>query len=257
LKIIQNINKNVIARHEAISLSIIRLLHSFFVRNDVKKAIFTLAYLLIITSTFAQTSNKKKVLVVPYGRFEFVADFSLEEIGEKNSISATDVFGGFQSELTAAFSNYKDENFEFVIVDAKSIKPIQKNIKRGFGKFKGNKYYAANIKSISEEDFTKFMEYHKTDFVVFINWYHIKKAIYVSSAVKRKRTPYSSHLFDYDIYNLFKQKIIGEAKFEAVGNAPSEENLDKKMLRLTELKAAYSNFAVHVIEALNRPINIK
>ena len=41
-------------------------------------------FLFLSFSAHAQTSNKKRILVVPYGRFDFVSEFSLEDIAEKN-----------------------------------------------------------------------------------------------------------------------------------------------------------------------------
>ena len=53
---------------------------SFHARNDVFLRLIFSLFLFLSFSSFAQT-NKKKVLVVPYGRFEFVSKFSFVPFG--------------------------------------------------------------------------------------------------------------------------------------------------------------------------------
>ena len=146
--------KFVIARHEAISFR--RLLHSFFVRNDVnKRALLVFLVLGSTLSSFAQTSNKKRVLVIPPSRFEFVSEFDLEVIAEKNNVPVAKVFVTYEKALLNTFSKYNDENFEFVPVEAAALRPYKKMVKYKYGKFNGKHYNGVDLKLFSKADFTK------------------------------------------------------------------------------------------------------
>ncbi len=221
------------------------------------KYLFLILLSLVFIVGFSQTSNKKKVLIVPYGRFDFVSDYTLEEIANKNNIPATEVFNQYQIAVMNAFKNYKDENFEFELITNETYNIIKKYLKRRMGKFKGKKYYASNIKVVPDSIFNKFMTNQHTDFVVFINWYSIKKSVYISLNSNKKRSPFSIHLFDFDIYNLFKQKLFGKGEFKIVCNAPSNESVNKKLLDLKSLNVGYKFLAKYIVTILNRPIASK
>jgi len=220
--------------------------------SSFKKTSITLTYLLIITSSFAQTSNKKRVLVIPPGRFEFISEFDLEKIAEKNGINASEVFLTYEKALLNAFTNYTDENFEFVSINFAGLQPYKKFIKYKPGKFKGKHYNAVDLSRFSEENFTKFLEENKTDFVIFITWYNIKKQSFSRSGMKRVK--YAAHFLDFDIYNLFKQQVIGIAKVQAEAPEPNDLQASFSLLRIKEVEVAYANFIGKVVEQLNKPI---
>jgi hypothetical protein len=219
------------------------------------KTIFTLAYLLIITSSFAQTSNKKRVLVIPPSRFEFVSEFDIKVIAEKNEVPVSKVFLTYEKALLNTFSKYNDENFEFVPVEAAALLPYRRKIKYEYGKFKGKGYNAVNLKQLSQSDFTKLLEHHNTDFVIFITWYDIQKESFTRKGNGLKRQKYAGHYLDYAIFNLFQQQVTGVAKVKAEGvKDPNDLEVSFKLLRVKELEVAYTNFISKVVEQLNKPI---
>jgi len=245
-------NNSVIERNEAI-LSL-KLLHSFFVLNDIKKSAIIFLFVLISFVALAQTSNKKRVLVVPYGRFEFVSEYSLEEIAEKNKTTANNVFLIYQKAILNAFEKHEDENFEFVAVDMKTIIPYQKFIKYKYDKFNGKQYYASDLKTFPTADFTAFLESQQADFVLFLTWYDIKKQSFTRNRKHEKRKSYAGHYIDFDIYNLFKEKIVGKGKVKAEASIPNDLEVSYKLLRTKELESAYDNFISKIVEQLNKPI---
>lgn len=218
------------------------------------KRIFSIVIILIICSGFIQTSNKKKVLVIPPSRFEFVSEFDLEEIAKKNETTVAKVFLTYEKALLNTFKNYNDENFEFVPVSAAKLKPYKKQIKYKYGKFKGEGHNSVDLKAFSDTAFTKLLEAHSTDFVVFITWYDIQKEAFTRKGKHQKRAPYAAHYLDYDIYNLFKQQIAGVGKEKAEAKEPNDLEVSYKLLRIKELKSGYNNFIGKVIEQLNKPI---
>ena len=218
------------------------------------KYLFSIVIILVICSGFIQNSNKKKVLVIPPSRFEFVSEFDLEEIAQKNETTVAKVFLTYEKALLNTFKNYNDENFEFVPVEAAKLKPYKKQIKYKYGKFKGKGYNSVDLTTLPETDFTKLLEAHNSDFVVFITWYDIQKEAFTRKGKHRKRAPYAAHYLDYDIYNLFKQQIAGVGKVKAEANEPNDLEVSYKLLRIKELKGAYNNFISKVVDQLNKPI---
>ena len=217
----------------------------------------TLSILLITLfySGVAQTSNKKRVLVIPPSRFEFVSEFSTEEIAKVNEINSAEVFVMYEKAMLNSFKEYKDENFEFVPIDVEGLKEYKGYFKYGYGKFKGEQHNSVDLKNFNEGNFTKMCEQYNADFVLFVTWYDIQKEAFTrKGADTRKRGQYAGHYLDYDIFNLFKQQISGKAKVKAEGKIPNDLEMTYKLLRPQELKFAYNNFAQKIIEELNRPI---
>ncbi len=247
--------KFVIARYEAILFR--RLLHSFFVRNDANK--WALLVFLVLGTTllsFAQTSNKKRVLVIPPSRFEFVSEFDLELIAEKNEVPVSKVFLTYEKALLSAFSSYGDENFEFVPVQAEVLRSYKKFIKYKYGKFDGKHYNGVDLKQFPEQNFTQLLEAHQADFVIFITWYDIQKEAFARRGNQTKRQKYAGHYLDYAIFNLFKQQVTGMGKVKANGaKEPNDLEISFKLLRVKELRLAYTNFIGTVVDQLNKPID--
>jgi hypothetical protein len=210
--------------------------------------------MLLFYSGLAQTSNKKRVLVVPPSRFEFVSEFPLEEIAEKNETTSARVFLIYEKALLACFEEYHDENFEFVPVSAEGLAPYKKLFKYSYGKFKGKRYNAVDLKGFSEKDFATFLEKFDADFVVFITWYDIQKESFTRKGKHQKRVPYAGHYLDFDIYNFFKQQVSGLGRVKAEGEVPNDLEASFSLLRVKELNLAYANFVHKIVEQLNKPI---
>lgn len=203
---------------------------------------------------FSQTSNKKKVLVIPPSRFEFVSEFSIEEIAKINETTSSDVFVIYEKTLLTTFGKHTDENFEFIPIDAVGLSPFKKLFKYEYGKFNGKQYNAVDLSGFSESEFTKLLDQYNADFVIFITWYDIQKESFTRKGNHIKRAQYAAHYLDYDIYNLFKQHVAGVGKVKAEGNEPNDLEVSYKLLRAKELEYAYNNFIGKVIDQLNKPI---
>jgi len=220
----------------------------------VKQFLF-IGILFSFLNGFSQTSNKKKVLVIPYGRFEFTSEFTIEDIAAKNDIEASMVFNAYQKAILNQFELYKDENFQFSPITSAAYKPYRKYIKYVDGKFKGKHHYSVNIKQFPKTEFSKLMEEHDASFVVFLNWYQIKKESLITKGKKKKRYRYGAHYVDYEIYNLFQQKVIGVGKQKMEPKSPTEEEASYALLRLTDMDSRYQNFVSTLVDILNNPFS--
>ena len=243
----------VIATHDTISFQ--RLNPSFLNCNNVSKwAIFILLAGGITLSSFAQNSNKKRVLVIPPSRFQFITEFDLKKIAEKNEIAPSEVFLTYEKALLNSFENYEDDNFEFVSIDYTGLKKYKSLIRYMPEKFNGKNYNAVDLSRFSEENFTHFLEQYQADFVIFITWYDIQKRNYSTNKIKKVK--YAAHYLDFDIYNLFKQHVVGLAKVKAEAPVPNEVQASFSYLRVQEVKVGYANFIWKAIEQLNKPIDL-
>jgi hypothetical protein len=219
------------------------------------KNILSILLLVIVYSGFAQTSNKKRVLVIPASQFEFVTEFDLQLIAKLNETTASKVFLTYEKALLNSFESYNDENFEFVPVDAAGLKPYKRLIKYEYGKFDKKHYNGVNLKNFSEADFTKLLGHYDADFVVFITWYDIQKEGFTRKGKHLKRASYAGHYIDFAIYNLFKQQIAGVAKAKAdVATEPNDLEVSFKFLRIKEVELGYVNFISKVVNQINKPI---
>lgn len=181
-------------------------------------------------------------------------DFDLEIIAEKNGITVGEVFFNYQKTLLNAFESLEDENFQFVALKHNTITPYKKFINYESKKFNGKRYNGVNLKDFKTEDFTKLLEMHGADFVVFITWHQIKKEAHTKMQEERKRVPYAGHYFDYDVFNLFKQRVVGEGRIKAIAPVPNDEQASYSLLRTIELASAYHNFATYIIAQISKPI---
>jgi len=213
--------------------------------------------LFFISITAFSQNNKKKVIVVPYGRFEFVSKFSLEDIAAQNGIDQSEVFNAYQKSLLNAFNQFNDENFEFIALTDVQLSPYKRYIKYEDGKFNGKQYQAIKMRSFPLEKFSQLLADNDASFIVFVNWYKIQKASFTSNGKTKKRYKYSAHFVDYGLYNLFQQQITGVGKFKIEIENPSAEIAKYKGLRLTDLEIAYQQLMTALVKALNKPITDK
>ena len=62
----------------------------------------------------ASDIKKKKVILIPYSRFEFHSSVDLETIASINEVKPNDVYGLYASTLQNAFWNFKHDSIMFI-----------------------------------------------------------------------------------------------------------------------------------------------
>lgn len=212
--------------------------------------IFAFTFLVNLSEVSAQ---KKRILVIPYTRFQFVSEFKLEEIATHNDSSPDKVFDLYQKELLNVFSSFSNDEYIFVPISPESYNTYKRYIKYGISKFKGRKYNGSNLSSFSDEDFSNLLTIENADYILFTNWYSIQKAVHTSFLGDRnKRNKYSLHLIDYDVYNHQKEKIIGKGNVTLnCGDFPSRSVIEHKSLNAKEMTVCYKDYFNDLIMELN------
>lgn len=201
------------------------------------------------TTLYAQT---QKVLIVPYTRFQFISEFSLEEIASKNNVNADEVFTIYQESLNNAFSSFKSEQFSFVPIDAESYNEIKKYIRYNIDKHNGRKYNASNLTLLPLDSFKETLKKQNATYIMFINWYNISKSVHtVYIGDRNKRAKYSTHLIDYDIYDLEKNRVHGKGNSPLkCGDFPSDSVVSHKSLNASELTICYKSLIDNLVNGL-------
>lgn len=216
---------------------------------------FLLFPLLIASFSCSLFGQNQRVLVVPYTRFQFVSEFSLEEIAIHNNVNSDEVFSIYQNELNVAFAGYK--NLTFIPISSDSYAKIKKYIRYNIDKFKGRKYNASNLSLLPDDVYKNLLEENNATYILFVNWYKISKSVHtVYVGDRNKRAKYSTHLIDYDVYNNDKIKILGKANIQLkCGDFPSQSVINHKSLNAKELTVCYKDLLDELAKELSNSTN--
>ncbi|MCB0408725.1 MAG: hypothetical protein KDD29_00800 [Flavobacteriales bacterium] len=192
-------------------------------------------------SVFAQ---KQKVLVVPYTRFQLVSDFQLEEIASFNNCSSTEVFDVYQTSLSSTLTLNQNNKYELVFMSDSHFQLYKRYIQYKMDKFNGKNFNGSDLSSLPNDVFKELLSSENADFILFINWYQIKKAVHTTyTGDRNKRNKFSQHFIDFDVYNSKKEKIYGKGNLKLdCGDFPSASMVENKCLNAKELSDCYSNF---------------
>jgi len=221
--------------------------------NNIFKYRYSVTLLILLIGTSCSLfAQKERIILVPYTRFQFVSEFSLEEIATHNDISATEVFNEYQQGLSAAFTELKNDDIEFIPIKAEAYAEVKKYIRYNEGKFEGRKYNASNLSLFPNEEYKQLLEKHNASAILFVNWYVIQKSVHtVYMGDRNKRKKYSTHLLDYDVYNEGKVKVIGKGRVSLFcGDFPPPSVIEHKSLNVKELNICYTDLLKNLVPAL-------
>ncbi len=211
---------------------------------------FLFLMVLLSSSLYAQNQN---VLVVPYTRFQFISEFSIEEIATQNNVSSDEVFSTYQNALKEAFSSSKNNQFTFIPIEQEAYDESKKFIRYNIDKFKGRKYNASNLSLLTDDVFNALLKKHNATHILFVNWYNISKSVHtVYVGDRNKRAKYSTHRIDYDVYNNKKVRVLGKGNVPLqCGDFPSESIINHKSLNASELTICYKDLIDELVDDLN------
>lgn len=210
--------------------------------------------ILLISGCYSHTvAQKTRVLVVPYTRFQFVSEFTLEEIAQQNNTVVQNVFKEYQQKLKEVFINSNNDQVEFIPIPSIDYQKYKHHVKYNIEKFKGKKYNASNLSVFDLDLFKTLLTTNDAQYIVFINWYSIRKSVFTTyTGDRNKRNKYSTHSIDYDVYNREKIKIMGKGNVALnCGDFPTASMVLHKSLNAEELKPCYTDFLQALITGLS------
>lgn len=198
----------------------------------------------------ASDVKKKKVILVPYSRFEFHSDVALETIASINSITTNDVYGLYATTLQNAFWNLKNDSVMFVTMAEEDFMAFSKRVFYEYQKQKPP-HYAVDLSRLDNKFFNSILTKYDADEFVFITMYHIKKAKKTAPvAGKKTNYKYSNHIIHFDIIGKDKKKIYGEGNRYINLENPDVVDIQTMHLKKETLLKAYTKLAEYIVAKL-------
>lgn len=198
----------------------------------------------------ASDITKKKIILVPYSRFEFHSDVALETIASINLVNPNDVYGLYATTLQNAFWNLKHDSVMFITMSEEDFTAFSKKVFYEYQKQKPP-HYAVDLSRLDNAYFNSILAKYDASEFVFINMYQIKKAK-KSAPVAGKKTSYqySNHIIHFDIIGKDKKQIYGEGNRYVNLENPDVVDIQTMHLKKETLLKAYTYLAIYIIGKL-------
>ena len=100
-------------------------------------------------------------------------------------------------------------------------------------------------------DLERIMRSYNAEYVLFVNWYNIKKNLYTGVGNEYLGKPFSLHYVDYDVYDLEKNKITWGHKVEIEQTADSVI-IKEKGLGVNGLTKGYQGLLSRICGEINQ-----
>lgn len=216
--------------------------------------LFLCVMIFSFASVSAQAEEKenslKKVLIIPYHRFEFHTEFSLQEIANINdTISTSQIYELYKSSLIDEFTSLTG-NCHFVVPRNSDIHYLWQRVDYKYSK-EPSPHFRAFPDKISMKKYKELHSVYETDYILFINWYHIEKDIYhLNSGSGSSRQKYSKHYVDYDVYDKDKTLITSKGRKEIDGEVLSRQMINRKKLKVSDFSYQYQNLAGDICKGI-------
>ncbi len=198
----------------------------------------------------ASDIKKKKIILIPYSRFELHSDVAIETIASINDVNPNDVYGLYASTLQNAFWNLKNDSIMFITLSEEDFSTFSKRVFYEYQKQKPP-HYAVDLSRVDNTYFNSILTKYDAAEFVFINMYQIKKAK-KSAPVAGKKTSYkySNHIIHFDVIGKDRKQIYGEGNLYI--NLENPDVLDIKTMHLKKetLLKAYTKLAIYIVGKL-------
>jgi hypothetical protein len=219
--------------------------------NSLRKGAIFLVICFQILSLNAQeleqVESKKTILIVPYNRFEFHTEFTLDELAEANGVNKYAVFDLYQDNVLNILATHSCTAFNFKVINTVNLHFLMYRVSYQSNNKKG--YYASNLDRLKTDDLKRIMLTYDADYILFINWYHIKNEVILNLGKASRGRAFSSHYVDFDVYDRTKNIITWKHKAK-IDNLDTEESLLRKGLKITDLKEGVEAFATYCCELI-------
>ena len=219
--------------------------------KNIFRFLICLTLILPAVHTVAQTTNtgkQKKVLLIPFHRFEFHTQLKLSYINKVNQMEKDQYYPALVQAFSDAFVLGEFIRIKYSVISDEDYSAIMPYIK--FKSVNKEGHYASDLELLHNNIYQKLLEDYDCEFVLIINWYRIferKESVKLKGA--RRYGLYSEHLIDYDFYDDHKNRLSYGAniKFKV---KPTVENLQYGGVRISELRPVFKNLAGEISEEI-------
>ena len=145
------------------------------------------------------SSEKRSILVIPFGRFDFHTEVEMEEINKINGSTGEDFYNQVYAGLCEAFILNGNEQVIFRLADDEDKLSFRNKVRFGM---KGNTgHFACFPDDLPKSDMKKLLDEYECDYLLSVNWYRIQesRSSVKSGRVKKVRL-YTTHMIDCDLF---------------------------------------------------------
>ncbi len=231
------------------------------------------AFFLLLSLVLSAQQPPTKVMVCLYERIDFNTDFPLAEIGNINTISELEVYDSLTSLLSIVLERYRSTSIVFDVLTPEQSYYFTKRATKS--DLDNPSHYGIDLSSINNREYALFMNQHNADYVLFINYYSIKKyripeadmeafkrvvspdELYLIEEVAKKRPIYSEHLIDFDIYDQYKNRFLSKGRYVIPIVRYNPRTLGKKGLDFETIEKTYGQLVNKLYTELAKEIQNK
>ena len=216
------------------------------------RTLICLLLFLVVTDSNAQSDlglEQKKILLIPFSRFEFHTELKLSWINGINQMEKDQYYPALKQAFGDGFVFGDFKKIKYALISDADYTSIIPYIK--FAVVSKEGHYASDLELLHQNIYQKILEDYDCDFVLIFNWYRIlERKESVKNKGARKFGVYTEHLIDYDFYDNKKHRLSYGAnkKFMVV---PTVENLQYGGVRISELRSVYKKLAVDITKEIS------
>ena len=217
----------------------------------VLRLLICLLPFMAVKGTSAQSDGvvkQKKVLLIPFNRFEFHTELKLSWINAINQMEKDQYYPALRQAFGDAFAMGDFRTIKYIVISDADYTSIMPYIRFSFVGKEG--HYSSDLELLSSNIYQKLLDDYKCDFVLIVNWYRIlerKESVKLKGV--RRFGLYSEHLIDYDFYDHKKVRLSYGSNHKFMVE-PTEDNLQYGGVRISELRTEFKKLANDVTEEI-------
>lgn len=228
-----------------------------------------IGFLLSLSVNVLAQKSTVRVVVCLYERIDFNTDYPLSELGEINNIDDLKVYDSLIKLLGSQLTLFSNRDVVYEVLNQQESYYFTQ---------KAKKYEMSNpsrkgidLSNISYREFAVFMDNHKADYILFINYYSIDKYRIDENTMEllkrttssqslpllmanRSRPFYSEHLIDFDVFDQNKNLFFSKGRFASPIVKYDPSTLNDKGLDFKTIKKSYKELANKIWQEIAKEV---
>lgn len=202
-----------------------------------------LSFLLLLVSLglFAQEQEKRRVLLVPFERFDFQSPFPFSDIANYNKWSSpAEVFPKYKEAVIKQLSAKHPEVEVYTLAEPEE-QQIRIQSPKVY-KYQPIDHQGIDLSRLVEQGrLAQLVESFAADYIVFLTWYEISAKLIATKASFQgsKFLAWSVHRITYEAYNGEGELVALADKFPLEPKLPKEAYAHTKGTMLADIEDAY------------------